>query len=126
MKVTIKRWHGVATWHWGVDEECCGICRYTFEACCPDCTLPGDGCPPGRLEQWTFLACECIPTSLMLVVSLGSLQPRLSHALPHEVARVAAVVETALSHVPPRVAVPKLRCVQGSSATPSKLTTSFI
>uniref|UniRef100_K3X273 Anaphase-promoting complex subunit 11 n=1 Tax=Globisporangium ultimum (strain ATCC 200006 / CBS 805.95 / DAOM BR144) TaxID=431595 RepID=K3X273_GLOUD len=46
MKVTIKRWHGVATWQWGVDEECCGICRYAFEACCPDCTLPGDGCPP--------------------------------------------------------------------------------
>ncbi|KAE9051296.1 hypothetical protein PR001_g1580 [Phytophthora rubi] len=46
MKVTIKRWHGVATWKWGVDEECCGICRYAFEACCPDCTMPGDGCPP--------------------------------------------------------------------------------
>ncbi|KAG6612600.1 Anaphase-promoting complex subunit 11 [Phytophthora cinnamomi] len=47
MKVRIKRWHGVATWRWGVeDEECCGICRYAFEACCPDCAMPGDGCPP--------------------------------------------------------------------------------
>lgn len=47
MKVRVKRWHGVAAWSWGVDEECCGICRYTFESCCPDCSLPGDGCPPG-------------------------------------------------------------------------------
>ncbi|KAL7685187.1 putative Zinc finger, RING-type, anaphase-promoting complex subunit 11 [Plasmopara halstedii] len=46
MKVIIKRWHGVATWKWGVKEECCGICRCAFEACCPDCVLPGDGCPP--------------------------------------------------------------------------------
>lgn len=51
MKVTVKRWHGVATWQWGVDEECCGICRYAFEACCPDCTLPGDGCPPGTIMR---------------------------------------------------------------------------
>lgn len=48
--MTIKRWHGVATWTWGVDEECCGICRYAFEACCPDCTQPGDGCPPGATD----------------------------------------------------------------------------
>jgi hypothetical protein len=25
MKVKIKRWHGVAIWKWGIDEEVCGF-----------------------------------------------------------------------------------------------------
>ena len=45
MKVTIKRWHGVAHWEWDVNDDCCGICRNAFDACCPDCTTPGDDCP---------------------------------------------------------------------------------
>lgn len=48
MKVAISKYHGVATWHWDVDDECCGICRMPFDACCPDCKVPGDGCPPGE------------------------------------------------------------------------------
>jgi anaphase-promoting complex subunit 11 len=30
MKVKIKRWHGVATWKWEIDEDVCGICRYNI------------------------------------------------------------------------------------------------
>mmetsp|Transcript_19761 Transcript_19761/g.44805 ORF Transcript_19761/g.44805 Transcript_19761/m.44805 type:complete len:84 (-) Transcript_19761:211-462(-) len=46
MNVKIKRWHGVAAWKWDVNDDCCGICRFAFEACCPDCKIPGDDCPP--------------------------------------------------------------------------------
>eukprot|EP00752_Nemacystus_decipiens_P018468 g16558.t1 len=46
MKVTVKRWHGVAVWKWDVNEDVCGICRLAFDACCPDCTVPGDNCSP--------------------------------------------------------------------------------
>ncbi len=42
----IKKWHMVAAWKWDVNDEVCGICRMAFDACCPECTLPGDGCPP--------------------------------------------------------------------------------
>ena len=42
------RWHGVATWRWDVNDERCGICYNAFEACCPDCSAPGDDCPPGE------------------------------------------------------------------------------
>lgn len=43
-----RRWHTVATWRWDVNDERCGICYTAFEACCPDCSLPGDDCPPGE------------------------------------------------------------------------------
>lgn len=49
MKVQIKEWHGVATWHWAASlssgDELCGICRVPFEGTCPNCKYPGDGCP---------------------------------------------------------------------------------
>lgn len=50
------RWHGVAVWKWDVNEDVCGICRLAFDACCPDCTVPGDNCSPGRfigLTRWS-------------------------------------------------------------------------
>lgn len=48
MKVRIKEWHGVATWHWKASQsgdELCGICRVPFDGTCPNCKFPGDGCP---------------------------------------------------------------------------------
>ncbi|KAF8005230.1 hypothetical protein OXX80_005313 [Metschnikowia pulcherrima] len=48
MKVKIKHWHAVATWHWkteGQADELCGICRVPFDGTCPNCKYPGDGCP---------------------------------------------------------------------------------
>lgn len=45
MKVHIKQWHGVATWHWTVADELCGICRVAFEGTCPNCRIPGSACP---------------------------------------------------------------------------------
>lgn len=46
--LVVVSWHGVATWRWDVNDERCGICYNAFEACCPDCSAPGDDCPPGR------------------------------------------------------------------------------
>ncbi|KAJ1963735.1 hypothetical protein GGI12_001870 [Dipsacomyces acuminosporus] len=46
MKVTITDWRAVAGWRWDVpDDEVCGICRVAFDACCPECKVPGDDCP---------------------------------------------------------------------------------
>ncbi|XP_028108702.1 anaphase-promoting complex subunit 11-like [Camellia sinensis] len=39
------RWHSVASWTWGAQDETCGICRTAFDGCCPDCKFPGDDCP---------------------------------------------------------------------------------
>ncbi|KAJ5177311.1 uncharacterized protein N7500_000010 [Penicillium coprophilum] len=45
MKVTIKEWNAVATWHWNIPEdEVCGICRVQFDGTCPTCKFPGDDC----------------------------------------------------------------------------------
>ncbi|KAM0790307.1 hypothetical protein ACM66B_005608 [Microbotryomycetes sp. NB124-2] len=27
------------------DDDVCGICRVAFDGCCPECKVPGDGCP---------------------------------------------------------------------------------
>ncbi|EJT97651.1 RING/U-box [Dacryopinax primogenitus] len=59
MKVTVKQWHAVAYWRWDTgapgdqdanadedaEEDVCGICRVSFEGCCPTCKMPGDDCP---------------------------------------------------------------------------------
>lgn len=45
MKVKIKQWNGVASWLWVANDENCGICRMSFNGCCPDCKVPGDDCP---------------------------------------------------------------------------------
>lgn len=45
MKVVIKNWTAVATWQWVSNDDTCGICRMSFEACCPECRSPGDDCP---------------------------------------------------------------------------------
>lgn len=41
------------------DEEVCGICQLAFEACCPECKVPGDDCPlsesPLRIAQSRWL-----------------------------------------------------------------------
>ncbi|KOS45585.1 hypothetical protein ACN38_g3473 [Penicillium nordicum] len=45
MKVAIKEWNAVATWHWDIPEdEVCGICRVQFDGTCPTCKFPGDDC----------------------------------------------------------------------------------
>jgi anaphase-promoting complex subunit 11 len=50
MKVTIKKWHAVATWRWDMPEdEVCGICRVQFDGTCPTCKYPGDDCTLRRL-----------------------------------------------------------------------------
>ncbi|XP_023342947.1 anaphase-promoting complex subunit 11-like [Eurytemora carolleeae] len=45
LKVTIKSWNGVAVWKWLANDDTCGICRFPFHGCCPDCKYAGDDCP---------------------------------------------------------------------------------
>ncbi|KZT58798.1 RING/U-box [Calocera cornea HHB12733] len=59
MKVTVKQWNAVAYWKWDTgstteadpnpdedaEDDVCGICRVSFEGCCPTCKMPGDDCP---------------------------------------------------------------------------------
>mmetsp|Transcript_12716 Transcript_12716/g.18375 ORF Transcript_12716/g.18375 Transcript_12716/m.18375 type:complete len:88 (+) Transcript_12716:158-421(+) len=45
MKMTVERARLVAYWTWGCSDSSCGICRRAFDACCPDCKVPGDDCP---------------------------------------------------------------------------------
>lgn len=56
MKVQIRQWHGVATWHWNTQlvhsDELCGICRVAFDGTCPNCKYPGNLCP-------LVLGCGC-------------------------------------------------------------------
>jgi len=48
MKVKIKKWLAVAFWKWEANDGDCGICRLSFDGCCPDCRIPGDDCPLGN------------------------------------------------------------------------------
>ncbi|KAL6079729.1 ubiquitin-protein ligase Anaphase Promoting Complex [Balamuthia mandrillaris] len=59
LKVKITRWHGVAEWHWKVEDECCGICRMPFDSYCSNCKLPGDNCPPmwGKCKHAFHMHC---------------------------------------------------------------------
>ena len=48
LKVEIKEWKSVASWHWETgDEKKCSICRFAFDATCNsgECKFPGDDCP---------------------------------------------------------------------------------
>ncbi|ORZ01741.1 RING-box protein 1a [Syncephalastrum racemosum] len=46
MKVHLKSWTMAAFWSWDVENaDVCGICHNAYDACCPDCTIPGDECP---------------------------------------------------------------------------------
>jgi len=45
LKITIKSWNGVAVWKWLAKDDICGICRFPFHGCCPDCKFAGDDCP---------------------------------------------------------------------------------
>lgn len=61
LKLTIKRWHGVAKWSWGVgdgdathditsqqlseEDDVCIVCQSAFEGVAPGVKYPGDECP---------------------------------------------------------------------------------
>ena len=47
----------MATWRWVANDENCGICRMAFDGCCPDCKLPGDDCPLGKICHMAFDGC---------------------------------------------------------------------
>ena len=37
-------WHACSSWTWNAGDDACGICHQEFDACCPDCKVPGDDC----------------------------------------------------------------------------------
>lgn len=61
MKVKVREVHSVFAWTWHIPKESqdahaetiddndgddvCGICRASYNATCPGCKFPGDGCP---------------------------------------------------------------------------------
>ncbi|KAJ3390961.1 ubiquitin-protein ligase Anaphase Promoting Complex [Lobulomyces angularis] len=52
MKVKVQSFQQIAFWSWDVkDDEVCGICRNHFEACCPECKIPGDDCPLSNFHR---------------------------------------------------------------------------
>jgi anaphase-promoting complex subunit 11 len=71
MKVIINRWNAIAQWRWNVgqegegdidedsEEDLCGICRVSYDGCCPTCKVPGDDCPLSMLFD---IPGEAIPT----------------------------------------------------------------
>ena len=42
----------MATWRWVANDDNCGICRMAFDGCCPDCKIPGDDCPLGKITMF--------------------------------------------------------------------------
>ena len=56
MKVKIKKWCAVASWHWQTSDDSCGICRYPFEHCCANCKTAGDECPIGKTSYCMVIA----------------------------------------------------------------------
>ncbi|RKP10148.1 anaphase-promoting complex subunit 11, partial [Thamnocephalis sphaerospora] len=53
-------WQAVAVWRWTVEDDVCGICRNPFDACCPDCKMPGDDCALVRGECKHCFHIHCI------------------------------------------------------------------
>lgn len=74
------RWHGVAVWKWDVNEDVCGICRLAFDACCPDCTVPGDNCSPGENPWPEHCSTRFVPAQngvqVFMVVPPGTACPQ--------------------------------------------------
>lgn len=62
--VEVEEAQFVATWAWVTNEKDCGICRRSFESCCPTCVVPGDDCPisVGMCKHTFHL--HCIETAL--------------------------------------------------------------
>uniref|UniRef100_T1IQK8 Ubiquitin activating enzyme 4 n=1 Tax=Strigamia maritima TaxID=126957 RepID=T1IQK8_STRMM len=59
-----RTWGGIATWRWIANDDSCGICRMPFDACCPDCKVPGDDCPLGQVK---------LKNAAVLIVGAGGL-----------------------------------------------------
>ena len=73
MKITVKKWHSVASWHWNC-EDVCGICRDSFDGCCPVCKYPGDDCPPGNFVLAVLSAKKELPKHFPFVFLMKSSQ----------------------------------------------------
>src|ERR1700733_15911982 len=71
MKVVINRWNAIAQWRWNAgqegegdidedsEEDLCGICRVSYDGCCPTCKVPGDDCPLSMLSCIPLEGCVC-------------------------------------------------------------------
>jgi anaphase-promoting complex subunit 11 len=86
LKLTIHSWNAIGSWHWQThnQEELCGICRLSFDACCPECRMPGDDCPLIVGE------CKHCFQYVRLLMHLLSLTAYYQHALPFKVDSITA------------------------------------
>jgi len=61
LRVSIKRWHGIAHWTWncGETDDVCGICQSEYEGVAPGGKFPGDECPVvwGKCHHCFHLQC---------------------------------------------------------------------
>lgn len=107
MKVHVKSWHAIAQWRWdtGADNDTedadgegdvCGICRVSYEGCCPSCKMPGDDCP---LSASTFIVLSPICVEMCSLFSLGGVHACFPYALSTEV-DWNGIVEAAMSNGP--------------------------
>ncbi|CAG7919454.1 unnamed protein product [Penicillium olsonii] len=72
MKVAIKEWNAIATWHWDIPEdEVCGICRVQFDGTCPTCKFPGDDCALVQGKCNHAFHMHCLMTWIDLETSKG-------------------------------------------------------
>lgn len=80
MKVAIKEWNAIATWHWDIPEdEVCGICRVQFDGTCPTCKFPGDDCALGA----STAPISVFLRMLTVLTSPRKMQPRLPYGMNH-------------------------------------------
>lgn len=69
------------------DDDVCGICQLAFEACCPECAIPGDDCPlseclPGLQRRVEVVTDQC---------SLGEMLAHVPYALLAEMDRTGVL-----------------------------------
>ena len=87
MKVIIQKWDAVAQWRWKLgkeeedDEDLCGICRVAYDACCPDCKLPGDDCPLRESLSSDGEPLERVQDTYRLSCSIRQMPTHLPYAL---------------------------------------------
>lgn len=78
MKVTLKEWNAIATWHWDMPEdEVCGICRVQFDGTCPTCKFPGDDC---SLCEFIYTSTPAEESGQLLITDLLTVLGKCGHS----------------------------------------------
>ncbi|OII71182.1 zinc C3HC4 type domain-containing protein [Cryptosporidium andersoni] len=59
-RVKIKKMWMIGYWNWLCGDDMCSICSESFEMTCPQCSRPGDTCPPAFGECGHAFHLHCI------------------------------------------------------------------